>query len=177
MSTKPNARSAALALETGTARAYMSAQCKTGGNPWTTLCPGPIQSAGHFPGQVLEKNTPSLGCMILDTFIDDEWSPGDLVKTSGETIDGAISPCWLRQEGCNRPFGVVFRIYKHSNQAVEVTASHRLIRNSGAYYNDLPFIKTGIDEVDHPAWDTNAPGRALDADGVAPNNSDMTWRY
>ena len=79
--------------------------------------------------------------------------------------------------GSNRSFGVVFRIYKHSDQAVEVTASHRMIRNSGAYYNDLPFVKTGIDEVDYPAWDSNAPGRALDADGVAPNNNDMKWRY
>lgn len=178
MSENPSARSASLALETGTARAFMAATCKTDGNPWTTLCPGPIPSAGHFPREVLKKNIPALGCMILDTFIDDEWSPADLVKTScGETVDGDISPCWLRQEGCNRPFGVVFRIYKLSDQAVEVTASHRLIRNSGAYYNDLPFIKTGIDEVDHPAWDSNAPGRALDEDGIAPNDNDMTWRY
>ena len=48
---------------------------------------------------------------------------------------------------------------------------------SGAYYNDLPFVKTGIDEVDYPAWDSNVPGRALDEDGIAPNNNDMTWRY
>lgn len=178
MSNNPNARSASLALETGTAHAFMAATCKTSGNPWTTLCPGPIPGAGYFPKEVLKKDTPALGCMILDTFIDTEWAPEDLVKTScGEAIDGDISPCWLRQEGCNRPFGVVFRIHKLFNQAVEVTASHRLIRNSGAGYNDLPFIKTGMDEFDHPAWNLNAPGRALDEDGIAPNNNDMTWRY
>ena len=176
MSNNPNARSAALALEFGSA--FMYGTCGTSGNPWTTLCPGPIPGAGYFPKEVLKKDTPALGCMILDTFIDDEWAPEDLIKTnSGETIDGDISPCWLRQEGCNRPFGVVFRIYKLSNQAVEVTASHRLIRNSGMGYNNLPFIKTGMDEVDHPAWDSDAPGRALDEDGIAPNNNDMTWRY
>jgi hypothetical protein len=156
----------------------MAATCKTSGNPWTTLCPGPIPGAGYFPKEVLKKDTPALGCMILDTFIDDEWAPEDLVKTSCcEAIDGDISPRWLRQEGCNRPFGVVFSIYKLSDQAVEVTASHRLIRNSGANYNDLPFTRTGIDEVDYPAWDSNAPGRALDVDGIAPNTKDMTWRY
>ena len=111
-------------------------------------------------------------------FIDDEWSSEDLIETSlGETLDGDISPCWLRQEGCNRPFGVVFRICKASDQAVEVTALHRMIRNSGADYKDSPFLKTGFDEVDCPAWDVNAPGRALDADGVAPNTTNMTWRY
>ena len=175
MSKNPNARSAALALEAGSA--FMYGTCKTSGNPWTTLCPGPIPGAGYFPREVVKKNTPALGGMILDTFIDDEWSPECLIKTSGETTDGDISPCWLRQEGCNRPFGVVFRIHKLSDQAVEVTALHRMVRNSGAYYDDLPFVKIGMDEVDYPAWDSNAPGRALDADGVAPNNNDMKWRY
>ena len=177
MSENPNARSAALALETGTARAFMSAQCKTSGNPWTTLCPGPIHGSGCFPRDVVKKNTPALGCMILDTFIDDSWAPVELIKTScGESIDGDITPYWLHQEGCSRPFGVLFRILKDSDQSVEVTASHRLIVNSGVSYH-LPFIRSGIEEVDNVNWDEYAPGRPLDANGVVPNDKDLIWRY
>ena len=47
----------------------------------------------------------------------------------------------------------------------------------GVGYNDFPFIKTGMDDFDHLMWNLNAPGMALDEDGIAPNNNDMTWRY
>ena len=175
MSKNPNARSAALALEAGSV--FMYENCKTIGNPWTTLCPAPIPGAGYFPRDVVKKNTPALGCMILDTFIDDSWAPVELIKTScGESIDGDITPYWLHQEGCSRPFGVLFRILKDFDQSVEVTASHRLIVNSGVSYH-LSFIRSGIEEVDNVNWDVYAPGRPLDANGVAPNDKDLIWRY
>ena len=37
--------------------------------------------------------------------------------------------------------------------------------------------RIGMDEFDHLSWNLNAPGRALDEDGIAPNNNDMIWRY
>ena len=41
----------------------------------------------------------------------------------------------------------------------------------------LPFIRNGIEEVDNVNWDEYAPGRPLDANGVAPNDKDLIWRY
>ena len=177
MSKNPNARSAALALEAGSG--YMYGTCKVKGNLWTTLCPGPIPDAGCFPKDVVKKNTPALGCMILDTFIDSIWEPDELIEANGgEADDGDVSPDWLRQEGCNLPFGVRFRIFKASDQAVDVTASYRRIRNKGEAFQGLPsFTKSGIEEVDDAIWDSSAAGRSLDADGMAPNNTDLKWRY
>lgn len=173
MANNLEARSAILALEAGSA--FLYGNCKLVGNYWTTLCPGPIPRAGYFPKNVVQKNTPTLGCLIFDTFIDDYWNPDDMIATScGESIDGEITPCWLRQEGCNRPFGIRFKILKESDHPVEVTASHRKIRNSGT--GDV-LVRTGVDEVDEAMWDSQASGRSLDADGAAPNNSDLIWRY
>lgn len=107
--------------------------------------------------------------------VDDYWNPGDMIMTScEETIDGNIAPCWLQQEGCDRPYGLRFKIMKESETPVEVTAFYQRIRNCGV--NDAS-CRSGVREVDDVMWDLFAPGRALDADGVAPNKGDLKWRY
>ena len=176
MSKEPSARPAELALVAG--RSFIYGTCRTSGNPWTTLCPGPIPDGGCYPKGVLKKGESALGCMILDTFLDDTWSPEELLKTGdGALAEAGIAPVWLRQEGCEHPYGVRFEICKESDKAVEVAVSHQRVRNWGVNCKDVPFIKNGIEGVDDMMWEMSAPGRALDADGSAPNNSDLKWRY
>ncbi|MGN0843211.1 MAG: hypothetical protein ACI4QF_08090 [Kiritimatiellia bacterium] len=176
MAKEPSARPAELALVAG--RSFLYGTCRTSGNPWTTLCPGPVPDGGCFPRGVLKKGESALGCMILDTFLDDTWSPEELLKTGdGALAEAGIAPVWLRQEGCEHPYGVRFEICKESDKAVEVTVSHQRVRNWGVNCKDAPFMKNGIEGVDDMMWEMSAPGRALDADGSAPNNSDLKWRY
>ena len=176
MAKEPSARPAELALVAG--RSFLYGTCRTSGNPWTTLCPGPVPDGGCYPKGALKKGESALGCMILDTFLDDTWSPEELLKTGdGAPAEAGIAPVWLRQEGCEHPYGVRFEICKESDEAVEVTVSHQRVRNWGVNCKDVPFMKNGIEGVDDMMWEMSAPGRALDADGSAPNNSDLKWRY
>ena len=176
MAKEPSARLAELAIRAG--RAFMYGNCRTMGNSWTTLCPGPISDGGCFPKGALKKREPALGCMILDTFLDDTWSPEELLKAGDVApAEAGIAPVWLRQEGCKHPYGVRFEICKESDKAVEVTVTHQRVRNWGVNCKDVPFMKNGFEGVDDMVWEMSAPGRALDADGSAPNDSDLKWRY
>jgi len=181
MSENSSARSAALAIDAKYNELWGT--CKISGNEWTTLCPGPVSGNAYFPRAALKKGEVSLGCMILDTTIDSEWSPDRLVtlhfpENFDEASANQMKVEWLRQEGLDSPYGIRFRVLKKTNLAIGVTARHTMIRNTGKTYPGDIFVHTDeYADFDESNWMDNAPGRALDSDGVAPNTGDISWSF
>ena len=122
------------------------------GNPWTTLCPAPLAVGPVYPASAVTEKRKGFGCILLDTALNNTPpATGAVIKDSGgATISDTR---WLKDADGNF-YGIGFTFDKTSdNSSTTMKAVSDKIRNKGA------------------------GGRAMDGDGVQPNEDDKQWSF
>ena len=121
-------------------------------DPWTTLCPAPLASDPVYPTSPVTEKRKGLGCVLLDTTLDNTPSAATaVVKESGGAPLSGIH--WLEDTN-GRFYGVGFTFDKTSdNSSTTMKAVSDKIRNEGS------------------------EGRTMDGDRVQPNTDDKQWSF